>query len=275
FSDQLALRREITRLAEEGKLNADQLTYAGPIKPAEALYDTANDPWQVKNLAGDPALRPVLERMRHALRAWQLESRDLGLIHEGQAEKMVTDGRSLIEVTRTGAAYPLERVLDTAWRIGQPGETDEFIRRLGDRDPTVRYWAAIGLRVAGPADAGADAPLQRALADESAAVRIEAAGIRVAQWDDRAALRLLTDDLTGTDGPAAQQAARTLQLLGEKARPAIPALREALPRLPAAAEADYTRWSIISTLNRLTGEHQPILFEPPKPPPAPRQPPST
>lgn len=265
FSDQLALRREITRLAKEGKLNAARLAYAGPTKPAEALYDTANDPAQLKNLAGDPALQPVIERMRHALRAWQLESRDLGLIPEGQAAKMVADGRSLHEATRTEAAYPLERVLDTAWRVGQPGATDEFIRRLNDRDSTVRYWATIGLRVAGGASADARAPLKQALADESAAVRIEAAGIRVAQWGDGEALRGLTDALTETDGHAALQAARTLQLLGEKARPAIPALREALPRIRESAEADYARWCIISTLNQLTGGNQPIVFDPPKP----------
>jgi|CXWL01.1.fsa_nt_gi arylsulfatase A-like enzyme len=267
YSDQLGLRREITRLAKEGKLNADQLTYAGPSKPAEALYDTAGDPWQVKNVAADPALRPVLERMRHALSAWQLESRDLGLIHEGQAEKMAADGRSLFEVTRTGAAYPLERVLDTAWRVGQPGETDEFIRRLNDRDPTVRYWAIIGLRIAGPAASGAAASLKQALADESATVRIEAAGIRVVQGDDREALRLLIENLTNDDGHVALHAARTLQMLGEKARPAIPALREALLRLKESPETDYARWSIIGTLNRLTGENQTILFEPPKPVP--------
>ncbi len=81
FSDQLELRREITRLAASGELNAAQLTYAGPNKPCEALYDSEQDPWQIRNLAEDPAYRPVLDRMRQALRQWQLESRDLGLMH--------------------------------------------------------------------------------------------------------------------------------------------------------------------------------------------------
>ena len=142
FSDQLELRREITRLAAAGKLDAAQLAYAGPAKPVEALYDTQTDPWQVHNLADDPAHRPVLERMRTALREWQIESRDLGLMHEWQAAQLcATAGRPLFELASAEDRFPLQRVLDTAWRVGQAGEAQEFARRLADPDPTVRYWA--------------------------------------------------------------------------------------------------------------------------------------
>src|SRR5690606_32084162 len=33
-------------------------------KPPEELYDTENDPWEVNNLAEDPAFKGVLEKMR-------------------------------------------------------------------------------------------------------------------------------------------------------------------------------------------------------------------
>lgn len=33
-------------------------------KPVEELYDTQNDPWEVNNLADDPAYREILEEMR-------------------------------------------------------------------------------------------------------------------------------------------------------------------------------------------------------------------
>ncbi|MBM3858820.1 MAG: sulfatase [Verrucomicrobia bacterium] len=238
FSDQLDLRREITQLAAAGKLNADQLTYAAPTKPVEELYDTDTDPWQLKNLATDPQHRSALERLRQALRGWQLEHRDLGLLHEWQAALLCAEtGRPLIEAA---ARIPFERILDTAWRVGQQGQVGEFAKRLGDSDPTVRYWAAIGLRVAGPEAASAKAALQKALRDNSLPVRIEAAGVLVAQFDDSEALEHLASVLSNTDDDAVVHAARTLQLLGEKVRPVLPRLREGLLR----TQNLYARWSL-------------------------------
>jgi len=238
FSDQLDLRREITQLAAAGKLNAAQLTYAAPTKPVEALYDTDKDPWQINNLAGNPKYRPVLERLRKALRDWQTETRDVGLIHEWQAAKLCKDtGRPLIEA----APASLERILDTAWRVGLPEQVDEFARRLSDPDPTVRYWAAVGLRVAGAKDG-----LEKCLDDESLSVRIEAAGILVA-------LDRLTAVLTSNDEDALVHAARTLQLLGEKARPALLAMEAALPKIKSM----YARWSIQGAIAALTGTENP------------------
>lgn len=266
FSDQLELRREITRLAAAGQLNAAQLTYAAPTKPAELLYDTEQDPWQVKNLADDPHYRPVRDRLRQALRAWQAETRDVGLMHEWQATKLCAEtGRSLFELAREPQRIALERVLDTAWRVGLPGEAGEFTRRLSDPDPTVRYWAAVGLRVAGPDAAGAREALQKALDDESSPVRVEAAGILVARWEDRAALDRLVGMLGTDDEDAVVHASRALQLLGEKTRPALPALREVLPRVKSM----YARWSISGTIAALTGEENPVF--PPRAKAAPKQ----
>lgn len=236
FSDQLALRREITQLAAAGRLNAAQMTYAAPTKPIECLYDSATDPWQTNNLAGDPALRPVLERMRQALRDWQKETRDLGFIHEWQAWQMCAGGRPLVEVARSEKNHPLERVLDTAERVGQAGQAAEFVRRLKDTDPTVRYWAAIGLRAAGREGAVAGKALRQALADDALPVRIEAAGAVFALSEDRKALDVLIEVVASGDEHAVVHAARTLQLFGDKARPALPALREVFAVLPANSE---------------------------------------
>jgi arylsulfatase A-like enzyme len=39
--------------------------------PAEELYDTQADPYELTNLADRPALRPVLEALRQELRQWR------------------------------------------------------------------------------------------------------------------------------------------------------------------------------------------------------------
>ncbi len=45
--------------------------------PAEELYDTAADPWELDNLAGREDLKPVLARLREALRDWRAAQGDL------------------------------------------------------------------------------------------------------------------------------------------------------------------------------------------------------
>ena len=54
-------------------LTPAQVLFAGPSAPAEELYDLESDPGQLQNLAGDPALQPVLLRLRAALRQWRTE----------------------------------------------------------------------------------------------------------------------------------------------------------------------------------------------------------
>ncbi|MCX7885869.1 MAG: sulfatase-like hydrolase/transferase, partial [Verrucomicrobiae bacterium] len=253
YSDQLELRREITKLAAEGKLNADQLTYAAPTKPPEELYDTETDPWQVKNLAGDPQHANTLERLRKTLRDWQLETRDLGMMHEWQAAKLSAEtGLPLVEAARN---LPLERILDTAWRVGLKGQVSEFTVRLSDPDPTVRYWAAIGLRVAGAEAKRAKAALLKALDDESLPVRVESACVLVKQFDDRKALERLAAVLACGDDNAALHAARTLELLGKQALPVVRAMREGLLR----TQNMYVRWSLQNAIAALTNSSRPPL----------------
>jgi N-sulfoglucosamine sulfohydrolase len=258
YSDQLGLRREIKQLADAGKLNDDQLTYAGRSKPCEALYDTEKDPWQVANLADDPQYRSALDRLRKAMRDWQTETRDVGMIHEWQAARLCeTTGRPLFELACEPERIPLERVLDTAWRVGVPGETEEFVRRLGDSDPIVRYWAAVGLRVAvraGSEIAGAKDALQKALADESISVRVEAAGVLVYQWGDQAARDRIVAVLGQGDEDADLHAARTLQMLGEKVRPSLPALQAISPNVQNMS----AHWALRGAIAALTGEENPV-----------------
>jgi len=54
------------------------------------------------------------------------------------------------------------------------------------------------------------------------------------------------------DEPAATHAARTLQLLGKKALPALPALREALAALPVKSE--LARRAVQAAIGRIAGE---------------------
>jgi N-sulfoglucosamine sulfohydrolase len=45
-------------------------------RPKEELFDLANDPHEMKNVAADPANAGVLTELRRRLRAWQQETND-------------------------------------------------------------------------------------------------------------------------------------------------------------------------------------------------------
>lgn len=230
YSDQGEIRNEITRLEAEGKLSGAQRAYAGPTRPVEELYDVQKDPRQITNLAGSPELAGVLREMRGRLKTWMIESRDIGFLAEADAwagSTWVTP----YEIARSPVLYPQERILETASLVGRGlSAAAEQIRRLKDPDPAVRYWAAVGLTALGERSVEVRRALTQAVKDQSATVRIEAAGALARQGDVNTALGVLRGDLKGRDLDAALQACRTLELLGEAARPAIPAMKAAAGR---------------------------------------------
>src|SRR5210317_2231591 len=60
-------QRELRALAVQGKLTPAQMDPLLEPRPAEELFDVSKDPHQLKNLAGSPEQREVLEKMRALL----------------------------------------------------------------------------------------------------------------------------------------------------------------------------------------------------------------
>jgi uncharacterized sulfatase len=56
-------------------------------RPAEELYDLQNDPWELENLAGDPALAEVQADLSQRLDAWMAQQGDRGNETEMQARE--------------------------------------------------------------------------------------------------------------------------------------------------------------------------------------------
>jgi hypothetical protein len=78
--------QEMWRLYRQDALEgAQRLLFDSP-RPPEELYDTRADPFEMINLADDPAYRRVLARLRGALNEWQTDVGDLGDMAE---EEMV------------------------------------------------------------------------------------------------------------------------------------------------------------------------------------------
>jgi uncharacterized sulfatase len=82
YAENTPTLQELRRLHKEGKLTGPATLFFAKAKPAEELYDTVNDPDELKNLATDPQYKEQLQTMRQALEDWQKKTHDKGLLPE-------------------------------------------------------------------------------------------------------------------------------------------------------------------------------------------------
>lgn len=158
----------------DGKCNEIQSAF-WKTKPSEELYDTENDPWEVNNLAEDPAYRETLERMSQACDDWLLEIKDTGFIPEGE-RGIKAGGMPLYDYMRN-SSVPLGKILETA-RLALQGKKENLEKmtaHLRHEDSAVRYWAAAGLLILKDDASPAIPQLREALNDLSPDVAIVAA----------------------------------------------------------------------------------------------------
>ncbi len=226
YSDAADMRREISDMAVAGTLSAAQLTYAGPDKPLEGLYDTHADPHQLKNLADQPQYHEQLQRMRRACRRWSLQTGDLGFLPEALIAEEA-EGLTPWELRHDAERYPIEQVLDAADLVGRTGEFTRQLELLHDPNAAVRFWAVVGVRTNRQRAAEVVEAVNQLLQDPAAIVRIEAAVALVQQGDARA-LQVLARELRSENLNVALLAARNLQLLGDRAAPVAAVMRETL-----------------------------------------------
>ncbi len=78
---QLPVYQELRQLHNEGKLNAVQEAFFKPKAP-EMLYDLNKDPYELNNLAEDPAMKSILKDLREEMTDWQKEYNDMGMFPE-------------------------------------------------------------------------------------------------------------------------------------------------------------------------------------------------
>jgi N-sulfoglucosamine sulfohydrolase len=216
-----------TRLYEEGKLNPVQARYFHP-KPTEELYDLKADPHMIRNLADDPQFADVMDRMRRELRAWQLESRDLGLMSEYEMHRRA-EGSTQYEVGQSEATYPLQRILPVAELAGQrdAGNLPKLLATLEDPEPIVRWWSALGLVMLGPQARPAETALKRSLSDPSPMVRVAAAEALYQLGQVDLARTALTEALADDTPFVRLRAMNVFYRMGDDARPALPAIEQA------------------------------------------------
>ena len=97
-------------------------------KPAEELYDTENDPWEIRNLAADPGYNDVLSRMRKAEDSWVRKIYDTGFMPEAMLLERAGNDISFYALMRSDS-IPFNKIVDAAnlFTLGRVADRDSMV----------------------------------------------------------------------------------------------------------------------------------------------------
>ena len=227
YTEEMPTMQVWRKLHNEGKLNAVQNRYF-ETKPAEELYDIAADPFETNNLVNDPDYTEVLEQMRAQCSAWMTDTGDMGLLPEYEMLARA-EGKTPYDIAFDRDANPVARLAEAALLANRrdPADVAELVKRLDAPDPAIRFWAAIGLVALGKQAEPAKNRLEKALSDEAPNVTIAAAETLCHLGEVDEAMPILIASLKHESPLIRLRAINVLDRLGEDARPAIDAMRNA------------------------------------------------
>jgi uncharacterized sulfatase len=219
-------------------MTPSQEHFAGPRRPVEELYDCQKDPLNLQNLVDSPKQKKILERMRKEHLRYAMKIKDWGYIPEYEAWEMCK-GSSGWKVGKSGRIN-LEKIIGAAEQVGRAKPT-ELTQNLKSENASIRYWGAIGLEAL---DGNLDTPqisaLKIALEDSSPSVRIEAANALIRAGNPEPALSRLIQELDHKNLIVVTHAARTIELLSDLAKKAVPAMEACLKRAYAVRPPDLS-----------------------------------
>lgn len=186
YAETSVVRKEMRRLNASGELHAESAQFLNPTRPFEELYDIKTDPWELKNLAADPAYADTLSRLSKECDRWQLDMRDAHLIPEIILDEEEQTAGSRWAILHNGDAglERTKRLLELAKRANSVDLNDtsavqaaagQFILATDDDDPAIRWWGVTGLTNIATASEEAKAKIASAAADKSPSVSIAGA----------------------------------------------------------------------------------------------------
>lgn len=143
---------------------------------SEQLYDLTIDPWEMNNLADDPAHWGKLATLRERLKSAMIESRDTGLVPEPLFEALA--GGGTIAAFVQSEAFDISSITELAFAATETDKTHlpDFQEAVKSKDPIRRYWAAYGLMLLSRKHPDLNAgPLSALFTDEQPIIRTTAA----------------------------------------------------------------------------------------------------
>lgn len=215
---------EIRASASNGNLPEAGAHIVLDTKPDEELFDLKKDPWELKNLANDPAYKHKVLEMQQAHARWSDNTKDAGLIPETILRSWEkSHDQSIYDILRT-QDIPINEIREAA--LGD--DLTQLANALMHKNEAVRYWAAISLGNQGELKNQTKAlkEVKKMLNDPIPAVRIAAARALCKVGQFSASVNRLTVELNSDDEWVRLLSAQVLDEIGENARPAEKQLQQ-------------------------------------------------
>lgn len=185
---------------KEGKLSGLHRGIWEAPQPVEMLFDTANDPWEVRNLASSPDQQERLAAMRGRLMKTMIEARDTGIVPEAMWPAFAR-GTTIHDAVRD-SSFDHAAAVELAFAATSGGLPEAVTEALSSESPVERYWAASACLFMAPDAVSAIGNLTDLLDDGSAAVRIIAARALIANGEEARGREALVKELNRTRGEA-------------------------------------------------------------------------
>jgi uncharacterized sulfatase len=255
YPESFPIMQELRRVKAENGLDGPQSLFFRKEKPVEELYDTAADPFELHNLASDPAHAKALETLRSEMDRWMGETHDLGLVPEFELAAWLASGGK--DKAGGSAAYrPLQGSAGASELFGKSANrwieglnsSDPLVRYRGikslailgapaipallsamkDADSIVAYWAARAFGEIEPLTADAEGALQQALARREAGPRLGVAYALIRHGKQEAALPVSLNLMEDENPFVRLGAVEMLELVGPQNEQVAAALQKAL-----------------------------------------------
>ena len=207
YGEQNAIMQEMRKLLAEGELPPQSAQWFASPRAAEELYDLNADPWELVNLAKDPAHAATLETLSAECDLWQIETGDAHLLPEILLDAGETEVGSRWQVLHVAdGLHRTEKLLAAAKSTAQStaSQSDVAMPEL-DADPAVRWWQVMECSKA-PNVADFKTLLEKESKSAELAIRIAAAGGLARAGDLKSAAATL-GELLGHENHCVQHAA--------------------------------------------------------------------
>jgi uncharacterized sulfatase len=229
YAERCNTMKEMRRLHADRKLNKIQAQWMADRRPSQELYDLQNDPWETKNLAGNPEYAGIKKHLEEALYNWMIRMRDSALLPEPMMKRLAKKyGSEYAILHRKNGEKRTKRLLKLAMIASEPKDFDRKIiyKALQSKDAAQRYWAVTAL---GQLTPGTDVEkLQSASTDKEPSVRIAAARSLYWAGQKKLTVELLEKELKNTDqiDEVLHFALNVLEKIGGDAKAVIPTVRQ-------------------------------------------------
>lgn len=228
FSDLGEIRREITSYFQgKGPRSPGLFHYALPHRDFYEFYDCKADPENLRNLSEEEMSheqRNAFESAIKELHGMARKTNDTGCLPEGIMADLVKEHKMPVADLIEQGKIDLPAIWQVVESVGS--NTEIPLSEISSSDPSKRFWSIIALRNF-PDDLSEKLRTPKLLDDPSPDFRIAAASwlAEEAETFDEA-LTTLINELDNKNWPVALRACRAIELLGPKAKLALPAMKK-------------------------------------------------